>query len=85
MPEISKFYGIRIAMRWQEHERPHFHARYAGNEIQVMIEDGRVRGEFHARALRLVQEWRELRKAELLANWERAQAHDTLLRIDPLE
>ena len=31
MPEISRFFGIVIAMYWEsktQHHRPHFHARY---------------------------------------------------------
>jgi hypothetical protein len=50
VPEISRFFGIVIAMYHDEHLPPHFHARYAGKEIQVGIADGRVRGSFHPRA-----------------------------------
>ena len=28
MPEISRFYGIVITMYWNDHNPPHFHARY---------------------------------------------------------
>jgi len=28
MPEISRFYGIDIAMFYEGHNPPHFHARY---------------------------------------------------------
>ena len=28
MPEISRFFGIIIAMFYDEHNPPHFHARY---------------------------------------------------------
>lgn len=28
MPEISRFFGIVIAMYYNEHNPPHFHARY---------------------------------------------------------
>jgi len=44
-------------MYHDEHQPAHFHARYAGKEIQVGIADGRVRGSFHPRALGLVLEW----------------------------
>ncbi|MDR7536985.1 MAG: DUF4160 domain-containing protein [Armatimonadota bacterium] len=37
------------------------------------------------RALRLVLEWAELHKAELLENWELAQQGQPLKRIAPLE
>ena len=32
MPEISRFYGIRIFMFFREHNPPHFHAKYQGYE-----------------------------------------------------
>jgi len=37
MPEVSRFFGIVIRMYFDEHNPPHFHALYAGNEAQVGI------------------------------------------------
>jgi len=31
MPEISRFLGIVIAMYYNDHAPPHFHARYGGS------------------------------------------------------
>jgi phosphomannomutase len=31
VPEVSRFYGIDIAMFFREHGPPHFHAEYAGH------------------------------------------------------
>ena len=31
MPEVSRFYGIVIAMYFNEHNPPHFHAKYGEN------------------------------------------------------
>lgn len=28
MPEVSRFYGIVIMMYYNDHDPPHFHARY---------------------------------------------------------
>ena len=56
MPQISRFFGIVIAMYHDDHHPPHFHARYAGDEIQVGIADGRVNGKFPQRAKALVLE-----------------------------
>ena len=28
MPELARFYGIRIQMRFRDHNPPHFHAEY---------------------------------------------------------
>jgi hypothetical protein len=35
MPEISRFFGIVIRMYFDDHNPPHIHAIYAGNEAQV--------------------------------------------------
>jgi hypothetical protein len=85
MPEISRFLGIVIGMFFSEHGVPHFHAVYGEYKITVEIESGKVRGEFPPRAQRLVLEWAELHKPELLENWERARLRQPLERIEPLE
>ncbi len=43
MPRISSFFGITIAMFWNErdHPIPHFHAEYAGEIASIGI-DGTV-------------------------------------------
>jgi hypothetical protein len=38
MPEISRFYGIVIAMLHREHGPAHFHAKYGDQEITVEVE-----------------------------------------------
>lgn len=40
MPAISKFLGIIIAMYWDEHNPPHFHAKYGEYKIIVHIKTG---------------------------------------------
>jgi hypothetical protein len=58
VPEISRFYGILIAMFWDDHDPPHFHARYG--EYRAAIEIGTLRildGSLPPRALGLVAEW----------------------------
>jgi hypothetical protein len=37
VPEISRFYGIVIAMYFRDHVRPHFHARYAGQNASFDV------------------------------------------------
>jgi hypothetical protein len=85
MPEISRFLGIIIAMFYRDHSPPHFHAIYGEYEITVEIESGIINGRFPKRALRLVLEWLELHKAELLENWSLAEERKALKKIQPLE
>jgi hypothetical protein len=85
MPTISRFYGIVIRMYFADHAPPHFHAVYGGEEAVVAIADSTVlHGVVPERALRLVREWTELHREELLDDWRRAQQPNPLLPIDPL-
>ena len=85
VPRISAFYGIVIAMYHSDHSPPHFHAIYREYEAQIVIETFEpLAGELPARALRLVQEWAAIHRAELEANWEKARAHVPLDTIEPL-
>ena len=86
MPVVSRFFGIVIALYWEDHDPPHFHARYSGDEGMIDIRTGRlIRGSLPRRALSLVDEWRKIHIDELLANWERARSRQPLTYIDPLE
>jgi phosphomannomutase len=84
MPQISRFFGIVIAMYHDDHQPAHFHARYAGNEIQVGIADGRVIGEFPNRARALVLEWWSLHRDELERNWLLVANGQEPMWIEPL-
>ena len=85
MPVISRFLGIIIAMYWDDHAPPHFHAKYAEYEITVNILTGVVEGKFPKRALHHVLEWYELHREELMENWELCQKDEDLKTIKPLE
>ena len=86
MPIISRFFGIVIFMFWREHNPPHFHAKYADEEIVIEIESGKIIGGIISkRALALVQEWREINKVELQRDWKLAEQKKALFPIKPLE
>ncbi|MCZ6651939.1 MAG: DUF4160 domain-containing protein [Planctomycetota bacterium] len=85
MPKISEFYGISIYMYYRDHPPPHFHAIYAGNEIQFEIGAlAAMAGHLPPRALGLVVEWASQHQDELRRNWEHAEAGRPLERIRPL-
>jgi len=85
MPEISRFLGIVIRMYIREHYPAHFHAEYGEYEITVDIETGVVTGKFPRRALKIVIEWYELHREELMDNWNAAINRKPLSKIKPLE
>ncbi|OGC00634.1 transcriptional regulator [candidate division KSB1 bacterium RBG_16_48_16] len=86
MPEISRFLGIIIAMFFDEHNPPHFHARYGKEKVAIEIDSLRILdGRFPPRALGLVMEWASQHKDELLRNWELARDNQPLQKIEPLK
>ena len=85
MPEICRFLGIIIAIYYDDHAPPHFHAKYGEYEVTVRMADGALTGDFPRRAEGLVIEWMNLHKVELLDNWQRAEMRQPLRRIAPLE
>lgn len=86
MPEISRFYGIIIYMLVKDHNPPHFHAKYGEFIGIINIQTGELmEGELPRRALRLVQDWTELHKTELIKNWQSAQSDNPEIeKIEPL-
>ena len=85
MPTISVFYGIVIAMFFNDHDPPHFHARYAEYRARVAIATGDpLDGDLPPRATRLVKEWAELHRNELEEDWRLAQELEPLRPIEPL-
>ena len=86
MPELSRFFGIIIAMYYNDHAPPHFHAKYGDYEATIRIDNGEILGgSLNSRAKRLVEEWRAMHKSELYDDWARAQAREPLNSIAPLE
>lgn len=86
MPRISRFFGITIAMYYNNHLPAHFHAYYAEHEATVVIGTLDVlSGQLPRRALALVFEWAALHRSELAADWDKARQGIPLEAIDPLE
>jgi len=85
MPQISTFYGLIILMNFKDHAPPHFHVWYGEYKITVTIKDGIVTGNMPGRALKMIFEWLEVHRDELLEVWEKAQKGEPLNSIEPLK
>jgi hypothetical protein len=86
MPEISRFFGIIIGMFFNEHNPPHFHARYGDWQAEIDIQTLRViEGDLPKRAKAMVLEWAEEHRDELMDNWNLARELRELKYIKPLE
>ena len=82
MPVISFFFGIYVRMHHADHGPAHIYVEYQGHEALVEIDTGEIlAGKLPGRAIRLVREWAEQHRAELRANWQRAQNLEALERI----
>ncbi len=85
MPEVSRFYGIRILLYHREHPPAHFHAEYAEFVAELDIETGRVLvGYLPRNALRWVWEWALAHRGELRDSWNRMRAGYEPLEIEPM-
>jgi hypothetical protein len=69
----GRFFGITIAMFFDDHGFPHFQARHTEGEAKVRIDTLEViDSNLGQRHLRFVLAWAELRQQELEENWRRA-------------
>jgi len=85
MSELSRFFGIVIAMLGSDHNPAHIHVRYGDYEVIITIQKEIIKGEIPARILKLVLTWIDLHRDELLINWENAQKGLELNKIEPLK
>lgn len=88
MPELSRFYGIIIAMFAEvggRHHLPHFHATYQISRASFGIEEVKLLdGELPRKQQRIVEAWAEIHKDELMACWRLLQAGEAAEKIEPL-
>lgn len=74
MPEISRFLGITIYIRYNEHNPPHFHAEYGSYNASFSIADMKLLdGRMPPRVKSLIIEWACLHREELMEDWNLAQ------------
>ncbi len=86
MPQISRFFGIIISMFFNDHNPPHFHARYGEFEALISIEDFNViEGSLPSRALGLVIEWASINKEMLSEDWQLVKSNNSPKQIEPLK
>ena len=87
MPTISMFYGIIVRMYCapREHNPPHIHVYYQEYKAVISIKKVKlIEGKLPKNKLRIVLAWVELRKEELLADWDLAQNGELPFKIEPL-
>lgn len=86
MPQISRFFGIIIFIFFDDHNPPHFHAKYGEFNAAVEISTLEIiEGYLPTRAINLVREWANLHINELNEDWELVKSNRTPKAIQPLE
>ena len=85
MPTICMFRGIKIFINWQEHNPPHFHAVYGGEEVSILINELEVFDRsIPSKQLKMVLGWAAYHQEELRENWALAERKQELFPIEPL-
>ena len=84
MPVISSFFGIIIRMNFREHNPPHLHAEYQGNNAVFNFDGEITEGTMPNKQKKLIVAWIEIHKDELIANWQLIQNKEDYFTIDPL-
>jgi len=70
MVKVSEFYGVSVIFWFNDHAPPHFHAKYAGYEIEIAISPIAVSsGYVPPRVVSMLLEWTALHQQELLVCW----------------
>ena len=61
-------------INWREHQPPHFHATYGGDEVIVSIRELEViEGGIPSKQLKMLLGWAAFHQEELLENWALAE------------
>ncbi len=85
MPEISRFYGIRITIYFDDHPPSHFHAEYGEHEAVFSIKNGdMINGNLPKTAKKLVSKWYVLQKDNIFKAWEQIQNDEVFDKVPPL-
>jgi len=73
-------------MYFNNHNPPHFHARYNDQKISIEIETLKIlEGSIPPRALGMVMEWASVHKEELMEDWNLAKSNRPPKKIEPLQ
>lgn len=71
MPEIARFDGISIYIRFDDHRPPHFHATYAEHHISIAIASLEVlQGRMPRTQMHKVLNWAQDNQNELHKTWK---------------
>lgn len=88
MPTLSMFYGIIVRMYAEsggQHNRPHLHAAFSGQEAVVDLNGELIEGGLPKGKMKLLLAWMEIHRDELDANWNLLCDNEPAFKIEPLK
>jgi len=88
MPELARFFGIKVMMYAfdnRQHHLPHIHVQYQEDEAVLELPNGNLlTGDLPSKKLRMVQTWMDIHEEELMQCWDMAINGHDLPTIEPL-
>jgi hypothetical protein len=73
-------------MNWNDHQPPHFHASYGGDQVIISILELEVlEGNIPSKQLKMLLGWAAFHQEELMENWQLAEKKQELFQIDPMK
>ena len=85
MPSISKFFGITIYMYKKDHNPPHFHALFNGDDCIVDINKAKAKGKFPKDKKKIVEAWATIHQKDLFECWDLLCKENKVMEIEPLK
>lgn len=73
MPLIATVAGVKIYMYFGDHNPPHFHAKYGGDEDVFDIDGEHLDGDLPTKKRKKVRSWAKENKDYLKDQWEKHQ------------
>jgi Domain of unknown function (DUF4160) len=84
VPVVCRFAGIVVMMYHNDHNPPHFHARYGGHLVVLEIQTLRVyAGSLPRPQLNELSKWAADRREGLMQNWDLARRGQPLQPLAP--
>lgn len=82
MPVISRFFGIKIIINYNDHNPPHFHAEYGEFKAVFSMKTGeQIEGKFPKVGIKIISNWARQNRKRLIENWELARSKKELKPI----
>ena len=71
-------------MYFDDHNPPHFHARYQDDRAEFDFDGNMLNGDLPEKQKRMVQAWAAIHEEDLKTNWELLKNSGTPEKIEPL-